>query len=46
MTANGCVGYQSDQDRVAEVTAQLDSASRALSRLQEEIASNNDGEAS
>lgn len=45
MTANGCVGYQSDQDRVAEVMAQLDSASRALAQLQEEIAFNNNGEA-
>lgn len=45
MTVNGCVGYQSDQDRVAEVMAQLDSASRALAHLQEEIASNNNGEA-
>lgn len=43
MTVNGCVGYQSDEDRVAKVMAQLDSVSRALSELHEEIA---DGEAS
>lgn len=46
MTVNGYVGYQSDQDRVAEVMAQLDSASIALAELKKEIAANNRGEAS
>ncbi|WP_281727748.1 hypothetical protein [Mycobacterium intracellulare] len=39
------MGDQSDQDRVAEVMAQLVSASIARAELQKEIAANNHGEA-
>jgi hypothetical protein len=45
VSETGCVGYQSDQNLVAEVMAQLDSVSMALPDLQDEIASDDDGEA-
>lgn len=42
MTGNQCNTYQADQERVAEVMAQLDQVTAALAQLQNDIASSED----